>query len=181
MVAEIFNEANTLPMDNDMVLKALDTYPDLPLLLNENGIERASKQFSDQSLVSKISCRVYLRTASNIQFVNRLPTSILRSFSKNAHYWECLPVTVIRKMMKESNIGQKLEVPELIMAAKVMGKAKNLDHEVLNGIFAMQVPQIYHKTKASFYDRFNSVWNGKTSVFSLWSKKRFYGNLKKIF
>ena len=124
MVAQIMNAENSLELDEEMILKALDTYPDLPLLLQDSGLERAAKQFSNQNLVSKIPCKVYVISASNIQFVNKLPTSILRSFSMNSHYWQCLPVSVIRKMMRESNVGQKLEVHELMMAAKVIEKSK---------------------------------------------------------
>ena len=89
-------------------------------------MERAAKQFSDQSLVSRIPCKVYMVTSSNIQFVNKMPTSILRGFSRNSHFWHCLPVSVIRKMMRESNVGQKLEVHELMMAAKVMEKVRDM-------------------------------------------------------
>jgi len=181
MVAQIMNAENSLELDDEMILKALDTYPDLPLLLQDSGLERAAKQFSDQNLVSRIPCKVYVVTASNIQFVNKLPTSILRSFSMNSHYWKCLPVYVIRKMMRESNVGQKLEVHELMMAAKVIEKSKSLDKEVLNGIFAMQLPQIYHKTNEGFIDRFNAAWNGKVSWKNLWSRKSFYDNLKYMY
>ena len=52
--------------------------------------------------------------------------------------WQCIPVGIVRKLMRESHIGQKLDIQDVIVAAKTMSKAKSMDYDVVINMFRYQ-------------------------------------------
>ena len=62
---------------------------------------------------------------------------------------------LIRKIMSTSRLGAKLNLSDVLVAAKTMSVAKKMDLNVLKGIVRIQFPQILNKIESDYFDWFN--------------------------
>lgn len=120
----------------------LQMYPRLPALLSTRGMRVNKRYFRDQIFLNSLSCSVFLSLANVPTFVNRLAPGDLSAMARNRHLWSCLPVSMIRTLLKESNIGGKVRLGDVIVAAKLMSKTKSLDHDVVVNMLRYQFPEM---------------------------------------
>ena len=66
---------------------------------------------------------------------------------------------MVRHMMVTTNLGTKLTLDDIIIAATTMSKAKKMDPEVVNAIFRIQFPQMKSTAESSYFDWFNNIAN----------------------
>ena len=121
-------------ISSKVVRKLLQVYPDLPAYLTPRGQFLNRHYFKNQRFLSSLSCSVFLTLSNNPRFVNRLEEMDLAGLAKNVHMWKCLPVGIIRKMMKKTNIGSKMKIGDIIIAAKTMSKSQSLDRDVVGNL-----------------------------------------------
>eukprot|EP00095_Tigriopus_kingsejongensis_P008457 maker-scaffold18_size714446-snap-gene-2.9 protein:Tk08457 transcript:maker-scaffold18_size714446-snap-gene-2.9-mRNA-1 annotation:"putative uncharacterized protein" len=125
------------------VLKILGIYPSLPTRLSLKGLALNRVYLHNQEFLTHVKCSVFLTCANDIAFVNRLGPEDIRALAQNRHMWECLPVSVIRKIMKESRLGDTLDLKEVLTAATTMSALKSLDWKVVSNLARFQVPDMF--------------------------------------
>lgn len=116
-------------------------YPGLPLHFSEEGILLNKKYFTNLRFLKGLPCEMYLLLAQDMNFVNRLDPEVLSVMAKNRRMWRCLPVEVIRTMLRDSNVGSKITIKDVMNATTQMSKVKSLDRDVILNLFLYQMPR----------------------------------------
>ena len=88
-----------LLLDEICIQIGVDAHPNLPSHLNAETLRFVSIFFTQQEFISRLKCEVFEKAASNSTLIDRLPVSMLRSFSMNSHFWNCVPLQAIRYVM----------------------------------------------------------------------------------
>ena len=83
-------------LDKISIQIGVETHPNLPSHLNAETLRFVSIFLTQQDFISKLKCEVFEKAASNSTLIDRLPVSMLRSFSMNSHFWNCVPLHDIR-------------------------------------------------------------------------------------
>jgi hypothetical protein len=143
-------------LDDKIVAKILWTRPDLPPYLGEQGLRFGSLFLTNKNFLNGLPCAVFMNSVMNSTFVDRLSPQVLKAFSRNSHFWSCLPVEMVRHMMRTTTLGTKLNLDDIIFAAKTMSKSKKMDYQVVTSIFQIQFPQLINTAESNYYDWFNS-------------------------
>ena len=158
-------------VSKESLFVALTEHPDLPNKLNMQALEFGAIFLTDQDFLTALPCAVYLNTACNSSFVNSLEPEVLQAFSTNEHFWACLPREKVEHMMRTTQIGSKLDVQDLLSAARTMSKAHKTNPALIMPIFDIQIPQVVSRMESDYYDWFNSMvdksrkWFKKYSLF----------------
>lgn len=158
-------------VSKESLFLALTEHPDLPNKLNMQALEFGAIFLTDQDFLTALPCAVYLNTACNSSFVNSLEPEVLQAFSTNEHFWACLPREKVEHMMRTTQIGSKLDVQDLLSAARTMSKAHKTNPALIMPIFDIQIPQVVSRMESDYYDWFNSMvdksrkWFKKYSLF----------------
>jgi len=148
-------------LDRISVSIFLNIHPDLPEHLGKNGLHWGFFFFLDPNFIDSLNCAVFLNVMSNTTFVDQTPAKVMKTMSGNKNFWNCLPVETIRHMMRTTKLGAKLDLPDIMEAAKTMSIAKSMDLQVVQAIFRIQFPQMISQAESSFYDWFNAQWGKK--------------------
>ena len=68
---------------------------------------------------------------------------------------------MVRHMMRTTKIGRKLQIMDLLQAARTMAAAQRLDFDVAVDIFRIQFPQFMRGVESDYFDMFNMFKNTK--------------------
>ena len=128
-------------LSDEAVRSILWVHPTLPLYLTDRGLDLNAKYFTNLSFLKELSCKMYLLLALETKFVNRLSPAVLAVMAKNRRMWSCLPVEAIRSMLKESAVGSKITIKDILNATTQMSRVKSLDASVIANLFRYQMPR----------------------------------------
>lgn len=146
-------ESDFVHFINVQTIKAvLKAKPDIILHLGSKGLKFASLMLKNPDFVNHLSCAVILNGATSPALINRLSNEDIKIFAKSENFWKCLPIDVIRHIMMHNNLGTRISVNDVIIAAKVLYQAKKIDQQIIVSMLTIQFPQLAERGLSDIFD-----------------------------